>query len=50
MVWRTFSNGLEIPVANCGADLCRTVVERNIEEAVSWVHSYVSADKRTVSD
>ena len=24
-----------------------TVVERNAEEGVTWVHSYVSADKRT---
>ena len=47
MVQRTFPNGLEIPVANGGADICQTVVERNAEEAVTWVKSYVSADKRT---
>ena len=47
MVKRTFPAGLEIPVANGGADICRTVVERNAEEGVTWVHSYVSADKRT---
>jgi hypothetical protein len=47
MVQRTFPERLEIPVANGGADICRTVVERNAEEGVTWVHSYVSADKRT---
>ncbi|MGH3261236.1 MAG: DUF4242 domain-containing protein [Trebonia sp.] len=47
VVQRTFPEGLEIPTANGGADICRTVVERNAEEGVTWVHSYVSVDKRT---
>jgi hypothetical protein len=47
MVQRTFPEGLHIPVANRGADICRTVVDRNAEEGVTWVHSYVSADKST---
>jgi predicted amidohydrolase YtcJ len=47
MVQRTFPERLEIPVANGGAEICRAVVERNAEEGVTWVHSYVSADKRT---
>jgi hypothetical protein len=47
MVQRTFPDGLEIPVANGGADICRAVIERNGEEGVTWVHSYVSDDKRT---
>jgi hypothetical protein len=38
---------LQITIANGGADICRAVVERNAEEGVTWVHSYVSADKRT---
>jgi hypothetical protein len=47
IVERTFSEGLEIPIANGGADVCRTVVERNAVEGVTWIHSYVSDDKRT---
>jgi len=47
MVQRTFPHGLEIPVADGGAEICRAVVERNTEEGVTWVHSYVSADRRT---
>ena len=47
MVQRTFADGLKIPIAKGGAETCATVVERNLEEGVTWVHSYVSADKRT---
>ncbi len=47
MVQGTFSQGLEIPVADCGGEICRTVVERNPDDGVTWVHSYVSAGKRT---
>ncbi len=46
IVQRTFPQGLEIPIADGGADVCRAVVERNAQEGVTWVHSYVSADKR----
>ena len=47
MVQRTFPVGLAIPVADGGAQICAAVVERNAEEGVTWVHSYVSADART---
>ena len=47
MVQRTFPDGLAIPVSNGGAEICATVVERNLEEGATWVHSYVSADKQT---
>ena len=46
MVHRTFPDGLAIPVADGGAEICRGVIERNADEGVTWVHSYVSADKR----
>jgi hypothetical protein len=47
LVERTFPEGLEIPVGDGGAEICRAVVERNGDQGVTWVHSYVSADKRT---
>jgi hypothetical protein len=47
MVQRSFPDRLEIPITNGGAEVLRTVIERNAEEDVTWVHSYVSADKRT---
>ena len=39
-------HGLEIPAAAAGAELCLAIVERNAEEGVTWVHSYVSEDRR----
>jgi hypothetical protein len=46
MVERTFPEGLRIPVAG-GAQVCSGVIQRNAELGVTWVHSYVSDDKRT---
>jgi hypothetical protein len=46
MVERTFPDGLHIPVDPDGAGAMRGIVERNATEGVSWVHSYVSADKK----
>lgn len=47
MVQRTFPERLEIPMDQGGTNVCRAVIERNAEDGVTWVHSYVSADKRT---
>jgi hypothetical protein len=47
MVQRTFVHGLEIPIADGGAEICAGIVERNAEDGVTWLRSYVSADKRT---
>lgn len=46
VVAREFPNGLEIPINNAGAEAMLAVVERNLTEKVSWVHSYVSADRK----
>lgn len=45
MIERTFPEGLNIPVNDEGAKLCRAVVENNADAGVTWVHSYVSEDK-----
>jgi hypothetical protein len=47
IVQRTFPDGLVIPVDDGGGEICRAVIERNADDGVTWVHSYVSADKRT---
>jgi hypothetical protein len=44
VVERTFPDGLNIPVTSEGAAACLGVVNRNAEEGVTWVHSYVSSD------
>jgi hypothetical protein len=47
MVERTFPDGLHLPTTDEGAIACQGVVDRNADLGVSWVHSYVSADKGT---
>lgn len=46
IVEREFADGLHIPVDESGARACLAVIESNLAEQVTWVHSYVSADKR----
>ena len=46
MVERTFPQGLSIPQTTEGAQACLGVVGRNAEEGVTWVHSYVTPDKK----
>jgi hypothetical protein len=46
LVERTFPAGLEIPMTAEGAAVCLTVVDRNADEGVTWVHSYVTQDKQ----
>lgn len=43
MVQRSFPYRLETPVAR----RLTASIERNADQGVTWVHSYVSADKRT---
>jgi Protein of unknown function (DUF4242) len=45
MVERTFKDGLHIPSDDAGAAECLSVVDKNATNGVTWVHSYVSADK-----
>ncbi|HEY8322971.1 MAG: DUF4242 domain-containing protein [Ktedonobacterales bacterium] len=46
VVERTFPEGLEIPVTEEGGAICLNVVNNNAEDGVTWVHSYVSDDKK----
>mgnify|MGYP001041044610 CR=1 FL=1 len=46
VVERTFPDGLKIPVNADGAAACLGVINKNAEEGVTWVHSYVSGDHR----
>jgi Protein of unknown function (DUF4242) len=45
MVQRTFPEGLHIQVSNGGAAIGAEVIDRNAEEGVTWISSYVSDDK-----
>lgn len=46
IVERTFPDGLAIPMTQEGAEACRSVVDNNAKDGVTWVHSYVSPDKK----
>lgn len=46
VVERTFPDGLAIPVNDQGAQVCLTVVGNNAQDGVTWVHSYVTPDKK----
>jgi hypothetical protein len=46
LVERTFAEGLEIPMNDQGAAACLAVVGNNAQDGVTWVHSYVTPDKR----
>lgn len=46
LVERIFPEGLNIPISNDGAQICLDVVNTNTDDSVTWVHSYVSDDKK----
>ena len=46
IVERTFPDGLAIPMTAEGAVVCQTVVAGNGDQGVTWVHSYVTDDKK----
>jgi hypothetical protein len=41
MVERTFPDGLPVPAGDEGARSCLAVVDRNADDGVTWLHSYV---------
>ena len=47
LVERTFPDGLGLTADDVGAKAAAAVVAANAEEMVTWIHSYVSLDKRT---
>ena len=46
MIERTFPDGLNIPINEDGENAMMKVVRNNAEDQVTWVHSYVSDDKK----
>jgi hypothetical protein len=46
LVERTFPDGLAIPVTAEGAQTLMEVVGNNAVDGVTWVHSYVTLDKK----
>ena len=46
LVERTFPDGLAIPMNDQGTQVCLTVIGNNTSDQVTWVHSYVTEDKK----
>jgi Protein of unknown function (DUF4242) len=46
IVERAFRNGIDIRAAAAGAEWSLAVVERNADAGVTWLHSYVSEDRK----
>ena len=46
LVERTFPDGLKLSANDEGAEMCRVIVMTNAEDDVTWIHSYVSRDRR----
>jgi len=46
LIERDFPDGLQIPVNETGARDCLAIVDSNLADQVTWVHSYVSVDKK----
>ena len=46
MVERNFPDGLHVPINTEGSELCLNVISKNLEDNVTWVHSYVTKDKK----
>ena len=45
LVERAFPEGLQIPGGDAGAEPCLAIVDRNADDGVTWLHSYVSEDR-----
>jgi Nickel responsive protein SCO4226-like len=46
LIEREFPDGLKIPQDEVGAAVCRKVIDNNAEDGVTWVHSYVTPDRK----
>ena len=46
VVERTFPAGLEIPITAEGVAVSQGVVGRNADLGVTWIHSYVTNDRK----
>ena len=44
MVERSFQEGVKLSANHEGAEMCRMIVLNNVEDGVTWIHSYVSDD------
>ena len=46
LIERTFPDGLQLPTNADGAKAAAAVVGNNARDGVTWIHSYVTPDRR----
>lgn len=46
LILRSFDEGLDIPASKEGKEECIKVINNNLMDEVTWIHSYVSSDKK----
>jgi hypothetical protein len=46
IVERTFPDGFEIPTDDDGVQVSLNIVGANTQEHVTWIHSYISIDRK----
>ena len=46
LVEHTFPDTFLIPLNEAGAQVCQRIVTTNAEDLVTWIHSYVTPDKK----
>lgn len=46
LIERTFPDGLGLAPNQQGGEITRKVIDNNAQQGVTWVHSYVTPDKK----
>lgn len=46
LIERTFPDGLGLPTNEAGARAASSVIGNNSKEGVTWIHSYVTPDRK----
>jgi uncharacterized protein DUF4242 len=46
LIERSFPDGLAIPMNDEGRRITNSVVSKNAEQGVTWLHSYVTPDRK----
>jgi hypothetical protein len=46
IIERSFTDGLVIPNNDRAAEMCQLIAFNNAEDNVTWLHSYVSEDRK----
>lgn len=46
VVERTFPQGFDLPVNEQGTEMCLAIIGQNSVDGVTWLHSYVTLDRK----